>query len=50
MWMGSLIRGTNADQEKSNPIFQVWNGRAQWYTHCGKIKIMELVGIYLVDF
>ena len=56
MWMGSL-GGTNADQEKRKPLIQVWNGRAQWYNHCGKIKILELgltdlvplVGMYLGD-
>ena len=49
--------GTNAYQEKSKPSLQVWNGRAQWYSHCGKVKILELgltdlvplVGMYLVD-
>ena len=55
--MDGVPLGTIADQEKSKPLFQVWNGQAQWYIHCGKIKILELgltdlvplVGMYLVD-
>ena len=41
MWMGSP-GGTNADQEKRKPFIQVWNGRAQWYNHCGKMYVYLL--------
>ena len=55
--MDGVPLGTKSDQEKSKPNLQVWNGRAQWYSHCGKVNILELgltdlvtlVGMYLVD-